>query len=181
MMKIIKASKPDIEELAHLLAEGFASDPLYCHYIPYAEQREEMLVQIFRKYLSDYWEDLSVYTTPEKAGVLCICSHTAQGEERVTLPPEVQKVYDRISGGLVDQFYREYLLLDLLAVRPAMQGKGLARALVEEFRREIKRRRLIGVVEIYAPENVAFYEKMGFHLAHVQPAGETLSAYLLEI
>jgi GNAT superfamily N-acetyltransferase len=180
-MKIIKASKTDIEELSALLAEGFTADPLYCHYIPYEEKRQELLVQIFRKYLSDYWEDLSVFTTPEKAGVLCICAHTAQGRERVTLSPEAQKVYDRISGGLVDEFYKEYLLLDLLAVRPAMQGKGLARALVEEFRREAARRGLVGVVEIYAPENIAFYEKMGFHLAHIQPAGETLSAYLLEI
>ena len=180
-MKIIKASKTDIEELSHLLAEGFMHDPLYCHFIPYEDQRQEMLVQIFRKYLSDYWEDLIVFTTPELAGVLCICPHSAKGEERVFLPSEVQKVYDRISGGIVDDFYQEYLLLDLLAVRPEMRGKGLARALIEEYRRETERRHLPGVVEIYEPSNVEFYEKAGFHLAHVQPVGETLSAYLLEI
>ncbi len=180
-MKIIKASKTDIEDLSHLLAEGFIHDPLYCHYIPYEEQRQEMLVQIFRKYLSDLWEDLTVFTTPERAGVLCICPHTARGEERITLPTEVQKVYDRICAGTVDQFYKEYLILDLLAVRPAMRGKGLARALVEEFRREVARRQSPGVVEIYEPANVEFYEKLGFRLAHIQPVGETLSAYLLEI
>lgn len=181
MMKIIKASKTDIEELANLLAEGFMRDPLYCHFIPYEEERQGILLQIFRKILTDFWEDLTVFTTPEKAGVLCVCPHTAQGEERVTLPSEVQKVYDRICAGTVDQFYKEYILLDLLAVRPAMRGKGLARALAEEFRREASRRNLPGVVEIYEPANVEFYEKLGFHLTHVQPVGETLSAYLLEI
>ncbi len=181
MMKIIKASKTDIEELANLLAEGFIHDPLYCHYIPYEEERQGILVQIFRKILTDFWEELTVFTTPERAGVLCICPHTAKGEERVFLPAEVQKVYQRICAGMVDQFYDEYLILDLLAVRPAMRGKGLARALVEEFRREVARRRLPGVVEIYEPSNVEFYEKLGFRLAHIQPVGETLSAYLLEI
>lgn len=181
MMKIIKAEKNDIEQLSALLAEGFTHDPLYCHYIPYEEERQGILMQIFRKYLSDFWEELTVYTTPERAGVLCICPHTAQGEEHVSLPLEVQKVYDRISDGVINQFYREYLLLDLLAIAPAMRGKGLARALVEEFRREVARRQQPGVVEIYEPANVGFYEKLGFHLAHVQPVGETLSAYLLEI
>ena len=181
MMKIIKASKTDIEALANLLAEGFTHDPLYCHYIPYEEERQGILVQIFRKILTDFWEELTVFTTPEKAGVLCICPHFAQGEERVFLPAEVQKVYERICAGTVDQFYQEYLILDLLAVRPEMRGKGLARALVEEFRREVARRGLPGVVEIYEPANVEFYEKLGFRLAHVQPVGETLSAYLLEI
>ena len=180
MMKIIKAEKTDIEQLSSLLAESFCHDPLYCHYVPYEEQRQGILMQIFRKYLSDYWEELAVYTTPDRAGILCICPHTAKGEERVTLPIDVQKVYDRISGGLVDEFYGEYLLLDLLAVAPQMRGKGLARALVEEFCREVQRRQAVGVVEIYEPANVGFYEKLGFRLAHVQPVGETLSAYLLE-
>ena len=123
MMKIIKASKTDIEALANLLAEGFTHDPLYCHYIPYEEERQGILVQIFRKILTDFWEELTVFTTPEKAGVLCICPHFAQGEERVFLPAEVQKVYERICAGTVDQFYQEYLILDLLAVRPEMRGK----------------------------------------------------------
>ena len=180
MMKIIKAEKTDIEQLSALLAESFCHDPLYCHYIPYEEERQGILLQIFRKYLSDFWEDLTVYTTPSRAAILCACPHTAQGEERVTLPVDVQKVYDRISGGLVDEFYQEYLLLDLLAVAPQMRGQGLAKALVEEFRREVERRKTIGVVEIYEPANLEFYKKSGFHLAHVQPAGETLSAYLLE-
>ena len=180
MMKIIKAEKTDIEQLSSLLAESFCHDPLYCHYVPYEDQRQGILMQIFRKYLSDYLEELTVYTTPDRAGILCICPHTAKGEERVTLPIDVQKVYDRISGGLVDEFYGEYLLLDLLAVAPQMRGKGLARALVEEFCREVQRRQAVGVVEIYEPANVGFYEKLGFRLAHVQPVGETLSAYLLE-
>ncbi len=180
MMKIIKAEKTDIEQLSSLLAESFCHDPLYCHYVPYEDQRQGILMQIFRKYLSDFWEELTVYTTPDRAGVLCLCPHTAKGEERVTLPIDVQKVYDRISGGLVDEFYGEYLLLDLLAVAPQMRGKGLARALVEEFCLEVQRRQAVGVVEIYEPANVGFYEKLGFRLAHVQPVGETLSAYLLE-
>lgn len=181
MMKIIKAEKTDIEQLSALLAEGFCSDPLYCHYIPYEEERQGILLQIFRKYLSDFWEDLSVYTTADRAAVLCACSHTAQGMDHITLPVDVQKVYDRISSGVIDQFYSEYLLLDLLAVAPQMRGKGLAKTLVEEFCREAKARQLPGVVEIYEPANVEFYKKLGFRLAHIQPVGEILSAYLLEI
>ena len=180
MMKIIKAEKTDIEQLSALLAECFCRDPLYCHYIPYEEERQGILLQIFRKYLSDFWEELTVYTTPDRAGVLCACPHTAKGEERVTLPTDVQKVYDRINSGLVDQFYEEYLLLDLLAVAPQMRGKGLAKALVEEFFHKVKADQTVGVVEIYEPANLEFYEKLGFRLAHVRPVGETLSAYLLE-
>ncbi|MBQ7034656.1 MAG: GNAT family N-acetyltransferase [Clostridia bacterium] len=181
MMRIIKAEKTDIEPLAAILAEGFTHDPLYCHYIPYEQERQGILLQIFRKYLTDFWEELTVYTTPERAGVLCICPSYAKGEERVILPTHVQKVYDRINEVVAPLFYEEYLVLDLLAVRADLRGKGLARALVEEFRREVARRRMVGIVEIYEPNHVAFYEKLGFHLAHLHPVGETLSAYLMEI
>lgn len=180
MIKIIKAEKTDIEQLSALLAESFCHDPLYCHYIPYEEERQRILLQIFRKYLSDFWEELTVYTTPSRAAILCACPHTAKGEERVTLPTDVQKVYDRINSGLVEEFYQEYLLLDLLAVDPQMRGQGLAKALVNEFCREARQKEMVGVVEIYEPANVEFYKKAGFHLAHIQPVGETLSAYLLE-
>ena len=72
------------------------------------------------------------------------------------------------------------MLLDLLAVAPQMRGKGLAKALVEEFFHKVKADQTVGVVEIYEPANLEFYEKLGFRLAHVRPVGETLSAYLLE-
>ena len=164
MMKITKAEKTDIQELSCLLAEGFAADPLYCHYVPYEQTRVEVLRQIFFKYLSDFWEELLVLVTPQREGVLCICPHTAKGKEQVTLPPEVQKVYDQISGGLVDEFYPRYLLLDLLAVRPAMRGKGVAKALVAEFCRRTKAQGLPGVVEIYAPQGALSVNPEIFHM-----------------
>lgn len=167
--------------MAALFAEGFMQDPLYCHFIPYEQDRLGILQQIFRKYLTDYWEDLTVLTTPDLAGALCICPDTAVGAERVALPAHIQKVFDQINQVVAPQFYSNYLTLDLLAVRPQMRGQGIARSLVESFCSHAKSAGKPGIVEIYEPANIEFYQKLGFRLAHIQPVGETLSAYLLEI
>lgn len=180
MIELIRARQQDIEPLAALFAEGFVHDPMYCHYIPYEQERQGIILQLFRKYLTDYWDALTVYTTPDLACGMCICPSDAECVERVALPPHVQKVFDQINAVVAPQFYEDYLVLDLLAVSPAHRGKGIARALVERFRREAQRAGKPGIVEIYEPENLAFYEKMSFRLAHIQPVGETLSAYLLE-
>ncbi len=180
MIELIRARQQDIEPLAALFAEGFVHDPMYCHYIPYEQEREGIIYQLFRKYLMDYWDELMVFTTPELAGGMCICPDDAVGADRVALPAHIQKVYEQINAAVAPQFYENYLVLDLLAVSPLHQGKGIARALVEQFRLETQRAKKRGIVEIYEPENLAFYEKMGFRLAHIQPVGETLSAYLLE-
>lgn len=181
MLEIIHAKQQDIEPLAALFAEGFVQDPLYCHFIPYEQDRPEILRQIFRKYLADYWGELTVLTTSDLAGALCICPDTAVGVERVALPTHIQKVFDQINRVVAPQFYNNYLTLDLLAVRPQMRGQGIARGLVESFCRRVKEGGKQGIVEIYEPANIEFYQKLGFRLTHIQPVGETLSAYLLEI
>ena len=96
------------------------------------------------------------------------------------LSAPAEKVYRQINQTVAPQFYKRYLTLDLLAVRPPMQGKGIARRLVQGFIDQVRSQKELGIVEIYEPKNIAFYEKMGFRLAHIQPVGETLSAYILE-
>ncbi|MBQ8600055.1 MAG: GNAT family N-acetyltransferase [Clostridia bacterium] len=180
MNLIVRAEQSDIETLAALFAEGFMHDPLYCHYIPYENDRHGILLQIFRKYLTDYWEKLTVFVASDRSAGLCICPWDAEGTERIVLPFPAEKVYEQINQSLAPQFYENYLILDLLAVRPDMRGKGLARALVEAFITIVKTTGQTGIVEIYEPGNLEFYQKLGFRLAHIQPVGETLSAYLLE-
>ncbi|MBR6792788.1 MAG: GNAT family N-acetyltransferase [Clostridia bacterium] len=180
MIELIRARQQDIEPLAALFAEGFVHDPMYCHYIPYEQERQGIIFQLFRKYMTDYWDSLTVYTTADLAGGMCICPDDAKCKERVVLPAPIQKVFDRIDAVVAPQFYEHYLVLDLMAVAPQHRGKGLARAFTEQFRLEAERAGKQGIVEIYEPENIAFYEKMGFRLAHIQPVGETLSAYILE-
>lgn len=181
MNKIIKAENENIENLAALFAKGFIHDPLFCHYIPYEEEREEILKQIFRKYLLDCWDILTVYQTEDGAAALCIYPPKGEPTERMILPSSLQGVYERISQAVAPQFYEDYLTLDLIAVDEKARGKGYARALIEAFIHDAKAAGKKGVVEIYNPHNVAFYEKLGFNLAHIQPLGDTLSAYLLEV
>ena len=180
MIELIRGRQQDIEPLAQLFAEGFVHDPMYCHYIPYEQERQGIIFQLFRKYMTDYWDAITVYTTKDLAGGMCICPDDAEGQERVLLPAPAQKVFDQINSVVAPQFYENYLVLDLMAVAPAHRGKGLARAFTERFRHEAERLGKKGIVEIYEPENIAFYEKVGFRLAHIQPVGETLTAYLLE-
>lgn len=180
MNQIIRAEHQDIEALAALFAEGFMSDPLYCHYIPYEQERQGILLQIFRKYLTDFWEQLTVFVPSDRSAGLCICPWDAEGTERIVLPSHTEKVYQRINQTVAPQFYDRYLTLDLLAVRPDMRGRGIAKELVQAFIITVKTMGLPGVVEIYEPANLEFYQKLGFRLAHIQPVGETLSAYLLE-
>ncbi|MBQ7095394.1 MAG: GNAT family N-acetyltransferase [Clostridia bacterium] len=181
MNKIIKAKNENIEKLAALFAKGFMKDPLFCHYIPYEEEREGILNQIFRKYLYDCWDILTVYQTEDGNAALCIYPPQGEPTERMMLPASLQGVYERISQAVAPQFYKDYLTLDLIAVNENARGRGYARALIEAFIKDAKEAGKKGVVEIYNPHNVAFYEKMGFKLAHIQPLGDTLSAYLLEV
>lgn len=180
MIQIDQAKHENIETLAALFAEGFLHDPLYCHYIPYENDRPSIMRQIFRKYLTDFWEELTVLEAEDGAGALCICPSSAEGTERVVLPFSLEKVYRRINQTAAEEFYTDYLTLDLLAVRPDMQGKGIGKALVGAFLKQASAAGVPGVVEIYNPENLPFYQNLGFKLAHIQPIGETLTAYLLE-
>lgn len=181
MNKIIYAEKENIEELAALFAGGFTKDPLFCHYIPYEEEREGILFQIFRKYLTDCWDILTVYQAEDGGAALCIYPPEGDPVDRMILPASIQKVYEQICQSAAHLFYEDFLTLDLLAVSKEHQGKGYARALVQAFIDECRKANKKGVVEIYNPHNVAFYEKLGFKLAHIHPIGDTLSAYLLEV
>ena len=181
MNKIVNAKKENIEQLSALFARGFTKDPLFCHYIPYEEEREEILFQIFRKYLTDCWDILTVLQVEDASAALCIYPPEGEPCERMVLSASLQKVYEKIGQTVAPQFYEDYLTLDLLAVEEGARGKGYARALVESFIEETKRLGKKGVVEIYNPHHVAFYENLGFRLAHIQPIGDTLSAYLLEV
>jgi len=180
MIQIVKAEKQDINALAALFAQGFMHDPLYCHYVPYEKERYSILLQIFTKYLTDFWEEITVFVTADRKAGLCICPDDAQGTNRLELSLPAEKVYRQINHAVAPQFYQNYLVLDLLAVDPQMQGKGIAKALVGAFINTVKLTGRTGIVEIYEPANLGFYQKLGFRLAHIQPVGETLSAYLLE-
>lgn len=180
MNQIVHAKYDDIESLAALFAEGFMKDPLYCHYIPYERERPAILLQIFRKYLTDFWDELTVLQTEDGAGAMCICPSEAEGTNRMILPFSLEKVYAQINNVVAPQFYDDFLTLDLLAVKPEKQGKGIGRTLVYAFLKIVGEAKKKGIIEIYNPDHLDFYQKLGFKLAHIQPIGETLSAYLLE-
>ncbi len=180
MNQIIRAEKQDIETLTDLFAQSFMQDPLYCHYIPYEQERFGILVQIFRKYLTEFWNELTVFVTEDRTGALCICPGDATGTPQVELSLPAEKVYRQINEAVAPQFYQNYLVLDLLAVRPEKRGQGIAKALVRAFVNTVRLTGKTGVVEIYQPANLEFYQKLGFRLAHIHPVGGTLSAYLLE-
>ena len=96
------------------------------------------------------------------------------------LPFSLEKVYAQINNVVAPQFYDDFLTLDLLAVKPEKQGKGIGRTLVYVFLKIVGEAKKKGIIEIYNPDHLDFYQKLGFKLAHIQPIGETLSAYLLE-
>lgn len=181
MNNIIKAEKSDIEPLCGLLADAFVRDPLYCCYLPKESTRRDGIFQLFYKYFVECWASITLLTTPERSAVLCICPSDAEERPQITLPDALQEVYEQINQSVAPRFYEDYLVLDLLAVRPDQRGRGLARAMVEEFRRAVMESGRRGIVEIYEPENLEFYQKLGFRVAHIQPVGETLTAYLLEV
>ncbi len=181
MNNIIRAEKTDIGPLCALLADAFMRDPLYCHYLPDESARAVTLFQIFRKYFIECWESITLLTTPERDAVLCICPSDAKEQPQITLSAEMQAVYEQINQTAAPRFYDDYLVLDLLAVSPDRRGKGLARALVESFRRAVMESGRRGIVEIYEPNHLAFYQKLGFRIAHIQPVGAALTAYILEV
>ena len=180
-MNIIKAEKTDIEPLCALLADAFMQDPLYCRLLPNEATRRAGIFQLFRKYFFECWESITLLTTQDRSAVLCICPSDAVETPCVTLPDGLQAIYDQIGQTVADRLYQDYLVLDLLAVRADRRGQGLARAMVEEFRRAVMESGRRGIVEIYEPENLNFYQKMGFRVTHIQPVGESLTAYILEV
>ncbi len=59
-----------------------------------------------------------------------------------------------------------YCLLDVIGVEPELQGKGLAKFMIEAKLKDLDRQNIPCYLETSDRENLKYYEKFGFHNYH---------------
>ena len=173
------AGPADLPGLALTFAAAFSDDPMIRWPMP--EATPAMLQELFRAFLAPYVE----------LGVLWKIGHCDGGA--AWLPPEVAGRFAEIEqssraainpltgdGGARYAKFWDWLdghlpaepcwFLDLVAVAPAAQGRGLGRALV---RHGLDRARSDGCpafLETGTPGNIPFYQSLGFQIVDEQQA-----------
>ena len=145
-----------MEKLSGLLAECFEQYPLYTQLIPQKEKRKEILPELFDLDLEQYFEESEIYADSEALNGIIIVSDRRRSENpiknfylecRYVLETGYSLVVKDRSLKTLMNFIkaREYLSsawqedieqdkrlhIEYFAVRPGMQGKGIASKLMK--------------------------------------------------
>jgi ribosomal protein S18 acetylase RimI-like enzyme len=172
------ATRSDVDAMCNTLVEAFAFDPVASWVYPEEEQR--------RIYLSE-WYELTL-----GAGLRCGHTYTAADNRAVAIwsPPSVSHMFDweREGTAIADMLKRQlgertnivmnglmaiesahplgipHFYLAMLGTSPAMQGRGLAGALLGEVLGRCDREGWPAYLETSLERNVRFYESQRFEV-----------------
>jgi GNAT superfamily N-acetyltransferase len=170
------ATPDDVPAAAGALARAFEDDPAFNWVLPKAETRAAKLTVLFGVLLSksmkmDFHE---IYTTPEVAGVAAWGRPGAwRLPTRMMLPSLPRLLLSMGIGGTV-RFMRLMLAVEkrhpeerhwylaALGTDPPKQRMGVGKTLVAPVLERCDKERLPAYLETQKPENVPYYERMGF-------------------
>lgn len=144
---VLRADPDDAQELADVIAVAFHDLPPSTWLIPDTVARREVFPDYFRIYVDQAFESGAVYTTRERTAVaLWMPNGTGHDES----PTGYDARLASATGGWVDRFRafdaqlekhhpsgERHDHLAILAVRPALQGKGVGSALLEAHHRTL--------------------------------------------
>ncbi len=181
-MNLHRLTRENTAEAVEALCAAFVDYPVMRHVLAdsgadYDDHLRALVGFFFNKRLVRDWPLLGVRADGELAAAALISepgSHPA--------PPEVERLRADLAATIGDaawqrleHYEREsdldapaepHYLLGVIGVRPANQGRGLARILLEELVKMSERHPgSTGVcLNTESPGNVSFYEHMGYHV-----------------
>ena len=179
--KIIRLELSHINRAAKVCASAFHNDPQAVYLIPDATRRRRALLRLFRfalKYgilngecyaASDDLKGIALWLPSDKAnlnpyrlirsGLLSLYNSI----DVMVIARYIKCLYHSVSVRKDKAPSRHYYLF-LLAVRPALQGKGYASALLKAMLKRLDGERLPCYLTTHNETNVHIYERHGFRL-----------------
>lgn len=187
--RLHRVQKEDLPELEKLLTACFREDPLYQKLIPDDEIRERLMPELFKCDLTEFYETCEIYADSKELNSLLVVSDEAEPynlfkyyftEIEAVLRTEgyllkedaSMKTFwnfvlgrDYLNSNWTDQLHQDNRLhVIYLAVRPSMQHHGLAALLMNEVLHYADKHQMMVSLETHNPNNVEFYQHLGFKL-----------------
>lgn len=187
--RLYRVQKEDLSELEKLLTACFREDPLYQKLIPDDEIRERLMPELFKCDLTEFYETCEIYADSKELNSLLVVSDEAEPynlfkyyftEIEAVLRTEgyllkedaSMKTFwnfvlgrDYLNSNWTDQLHQDNRLhVIYLAVRPSMQHHGLAALLMNEVLHYADKHQMMVSLETHNPNNVEFYQHLGFKL-----------------
>lgn len=171
----------DVPRAAEVLSAAFAEYPIFRYVVPESTGRTRMLAQVFRFLVrlglatgevlapSDRIEGVSIWVRSERAGGATLAAFQAgllglylrAGHGVVARLLQVAATKSRARAELLTE---PYCLLDMIGVEPSLQGRGLARTILEDKLRELDSEHLPCYLETSRITTARYYERFGFEL-----------------
>ena len=187
--RLYRVQKEDLPELEKLLTACFRENPLYQKLIPDDEIRERLMPELFKCDLTEFYETCEIYADSKELNSLLVVSDEAEPynlfkyyftEIEAVLRTEgyllkedaSMKTFwnfvlgrDYLNSNWTDQLHQDKRLhVIYLAVRPSMQHHGLAALLMNEVLHYADKHQMMVSLETHNPNNVEFYQHLGFKL-----------------
>lgn len=201
---LYKVQKEDLPKIEALLSKCFALDPLYKKLIPDETIRKRLMPKLFECDMTEFYENCEIFADSQQLnGILVVSDETEPYNLLKYYITEVQAALktdgylikedsslktfinfivgrDYLNSNWTDQLHQQKRLhIIYLAVNPEMQHHGIAASLVGETIRYADEHKLMISLETHNPENVAFYERLGFKVYGVIEKHFHLKQYCL--
>ena len=178
---IVPLQRNDLPRAAEALGRAFHDDPLQTYVLPDPGERAERSPGHFASILEYGLRFGTVLTTagePKGAAVWLPPGETTVTDERA-VEAGLDRLGDVLGEAAADRFFSALAAVEpyhrsdvpaehwyalVIGVEPAAQGAGVGRALVEPIVQEARRARVPCYLETAQPNNVAFYQHLGFRV-----------------
>ncbi len=187
---LYRVEREDMGKLQELLTECFEQDPLYTRLIPEEETRKRLLPELFECDLYEmFGTSCEIYADSRDCNGMMILSDESAPYNPITFYLTEFLAGLRTDGFLIkedhslktlwnfligkdylnsrwtDELHQDQRLhIIYLAVRPSMQGKGIASRLMRPVIRYADEKKLMISLETHNEKNVSLYEHYGFRL-----------------
>jgi ribosomal protein S18 acetylase RimI-like enzyme len=172
-------SLADLEQMAQVLAQSFAEDPLVSFILPNPKRRVKTVAKFFRAMgrlniransafgISDPLEGVAVWSFPGKS------SASASPKDLFAFLPvlfssyfigaqRARAIFSKIETNRKKYADEPHFYLDNLGVLAASRGKGLSSRLIRPFLEMADSQKVIAYTDTVTESNVPLYEHFGF-------------------
>jgi ribosomal protein S18 acetylase RimI-like enzyme len=173
----------DVDRAARLLSQAFVDYPVFRHIVTSDRSRSSQLQHLFRFLVrlgmskgdvfapSERIEGVSIWIDSHRmsssffevlrAGILGAGWHLGLAATKRLVEVGTKKQEHRARA-----VAQRYCLLDMIAVDPSMQKRGLGRTMIDDKLARLDRAGVPCYLETSESANLAYYGKLGFAVAH---------------